>query len=387
MGQGGSIERTNPCIVSREAGQGVDGHGDRDGAAGFDALGGRGNQDGNEPDAGRLVHGAAPARFTSADDKAIRRDVDPGGRIRELGEHLLHHHDVVSNHMTDHIAVGLAGNDLLEELVARDHGFAQAEDIGAEAGILVEDEQHVVHDEGVGALAVAAGHRPNHATGDILGQFNDHLDVRDVEFVAAAVDIDVSCGFERSAGGCRVDPVSRGLAAQAGAIQEVGWQHAGMGAVGLLDQSEIVLLDCRLSHGVPDQGRVGRSATRFHSAEDRAGGADTAGSEVRCDLQWIAVYADGIGVGESCEVPGADTCERFAILAEDGRSADEEGSAVDGVGDRHLLSSDKNPLIGEVQIPDRSFRGKQSQGNLLGEYPTVEHDCRLGEAGGCQRAE
>jgi thiamine monophosphate kinase len=40
VGEGRNVERANPCIVRGEAGQGVDHHCDRNGAARFDALSG-----------------------------------------------------------------------------------------------------------------------------------------------------------------------------------------------------------------------------------------------------------------------------------------------------------------------------------------------------------
>ena len=61
---------------------------------------------------------------------------------------------MLADHVADHRNAGFAHDDLLEELLTRDHGLSESEHVGSEAGILIENEEEVTDDEGVWARAI-----------------------------------------------------------------------------------------------------------------------------------------------------------------------------------------------------------------------------------------
>ena len=80
-----------------------------------------------------------------------------------------------------------------------------------------------------------------------------------------------------------------------------------------------------------------------------------------------------MSVGEAIKAGRIDPGVRFSILPDHGGTADEKRRSVNREGEGYFLAGDDDALIGEVEVPDRSFRRKGRQGDLLGEHTAIQH--------------
>ena len=181
--------------------------------------------------------------------------------------------------------------------------------------------------------------------------------------------------LQGAAGTRGIGPIRRVLAAKTRPVQEVCRQGVSIGFVAQLSELEEILLDRSLRHAVAQQaGGIRRVAAAFRRAKDRSGGTEATRAKVFPDRCGIHVTDHGVGIVKPVEVSCANPGQCFTILSQHGGSGDQKWFSVHRVSNRDGLSGHNDALVGQVEVPDRTFRRKGRLWDLLGEHGSIKQD-------------